>query len=84
MLLVQEYERELKAAGFADVVVEDRTAQFEACLRAELAALEGDRAGFVAEFSERDYAEVVENWRGKLARVEAGEQRWGLFRASKP
>lgn len=28
--------------------------------------------------------QVVSNWRGKLARVEAGEQKWGLFRAFKP
>lgn len=28
--------------------------------------------------------QVLANWRGKLERVEAGEQRWGLFRAFKP
>lgn len=46
--------------------------------------MEADRDGFVAEFSERDYAEVADGWRAKLARVEAGEQRWALFRATKP
>ena len=28
--------------------------------------------------------QVLANWRGKLERVDAGEQRWGLFRAFKP
>jgi len=28
--------------------------------------------------------QVVANWRGKLERVAAGEQKWGLFRAFKP
>lgn len=29
-------------------------------------------------------AQVVDSWRAKLDRVEAGEQQWGLFRAYKP
>lgn len=28
--------------------------------------------------------QVVANWRSKLERVAAGEQKWGLFRAFKP
>lgn len=83
-LPLQEYAGALEAAGFAGVTVEDRTPQFEGCLRRELAGMEADRAGFVAEFSERDFAEVADGWRAKLARVEAGEQRWALFRATKP
>ena len=34
--------------------------------------------------SQSDYDEVVASWRAKLARVKAGEQRWGLFRAFRP
>ena len=78
------YRAMIEAAGFQDVTAEDRTWQFEECLRRELAAAQKGRASFVAEFSERDFEEVVANWQAKLERVEAGEQRWGLFRAVKP
>ncbi len=59
-------------------------AQFEECLRRELAAAQADEAGFVADFSQRDYEDVVEGWQAKLQRVKAGEQRWGMFMATKP
>lgn len=81
---VAEYGALLAAAGFADVAAEDVTPAFEASLRAELARAEGDKAAFVAEFSEADYEEVVGGWGAKLARVAAGEQKWGLFYAIKP
>lgn len=81
---VEEYGQMLKDAGFTDVVAEDRTWQFEASLKRELAAAEADKAAFVAEFSEQDYSDVVGGWVAKLQRVADGEQRWGLFTARKP
>jgi phosphoethanolamine N-methyltransferase len=59
-------------------------AQFEASLQRELAAAKAEKAAFVAEFSEKDYSEVVGGWAAKLERVAEGEQRWGLFTARKP
>lgn len=35
------------------------------------------------EFSEEDYLEIVNGWKGKLARSRSGDQRWGLFYARK-
>ncbi len=58
--------------------------QFEASLRRELAAAEADKPRFVADFSEEDYDAVVGGWAAKLARVAAGEQKWGLFTGRKP
>ncbi|KAK9826761.1 hypothetical protein WJX81_007185 [Elliptochloris bilobata] len=81
---VDAYGAMLEAAGFEDVVAEDRTWQFEASLKKELAAAEAGRARFVAEFSDADFEAVVGGWRAKLARVSQGEQCWGLFRACAP
>ncbi|KAL4421015.1 hypothetical protein ABPG77_008852 [Micractinium sp. CCAP 211/92] len=80
----QEYAQLLQEAGFDGVAALDRTDQFKATLQRELAAAEAGKDAFVQQMSEADYEEVVNNWRGKLARVEAGEQKWGLFRAFKP
>jgi phosphoethanolamine N-methyltransferase len=81
---VTEYGELLSAAGFADVAAEDVTDVFESSLRTELARAEEGKAGFVAEFSDADFAEVTGGWRAKLDRVAAGEQKWGLFYATKP
>jgi phosphoethanolamine N-methyltransferase len=81
---VAEYGGLLSAAGFADVAAEDVTPAFEASLRAELARAAAGKAEFVAEFSEADYGEVVGGWEAKLGRVAGGEQKWGLFYATKP
>ena len=78
------YAAALREAGFADVVAEDRTGAFGACLASELERAAGDREAFVRDFSEGDFEEVVGAWRAKLARVARGQQRWGLFVARKP
>jgi phosphoethanolamine N-methyltransferase len=59
-------------------------AQFEASLQREVVAAKADKSGFISEFSEGDYSEVVGGWAAKLERVAEGEQRWGLFTARKP
>ena len=84
LLPVAEYGRLLADAGFTDVAAEDVTPAFEASLRAELARAAAGKAAFVAEFSEEDYDEVVGGWEAKLERVAGGEQKWGLFYATKP
>eukprot|EP00208_Stichococcus_sp_RCC1054_P004429 CAMPEP_0206143654 /NCGR_PEP_ID=MMETSP1473-20131121/21348_1 /ASSEMBLY_ACC=CAM_ASM_001109 /TAXON_ID=1461547 /ORGANISM="Stichococcus sp, Strain RCC1054" /LENGTH=557 /DNA_ID=CAMNT_0053539161 /DNA_START=40 /DNA_END=1714 /DNA_ORIENTATION=+ len=81
---VHDYGALLEDAGFADVIAEDRTWQFEASLKRELAAAEQQKAAIVAEFSEQDYQDVSSGWAAKLQRVADGEQAWGLFRARKP
>jgi hypothetical protein len=58
--------------------------QFQGFLERELEAAEARQAEFVEQCSQQDYDEVVASWRDKLARVKAGEQRWGLFRAFRP
>lgn len=35
------------------------------------------------EFSQEDYDAIVNSWTEKLQRCEAGDQRWGLFHATK-
>ncbi len=81
---VDAYAQLLKQAGFVDVVAEDRTWQFEKCLKRELASLEASRDEFLKDFGEEDYGALADGWREKLARVEQGEQRWGLFMARVP
>lgn len=58
--------------------------QFQGYLERELAAAKSRQAEFVEQCSQSDYDEVVASWCDKLARVKAGEQRWGLFRAFRP
>ena len=49
-----------------------------------MAALEAGREEWVQQLGPAAYDEVLGSWRGKLARVQAGEQQWGLFRAFRP
>jgi phosphoethanolamine N-methyltransferase len=81
---VQAYGQMLQAAGFIDVVAEDRTDQFVQVLKRELEVTEKSRDKFIADFSEDDYNYIVSGWESKLKRCSAGEQKWGLFVAHKP
>ncbi|ROL41091.1 Phosphoethanolamine N-methyltransferase 3 [Anabarilius grahami] len=38
---------------------------------------------FIQEFSKEDYDAIVKGWTEKLQRCETGDQRWGLFYATK-
>ncbi|XP_024022156.1 phosphomethylethanolamine N-methyltransferase [Morus notabilis] len=80
---VEAYGQMLRAAGFEDVVAEDRTDQFIQVLQRELDVVEKDKDEFIADFSEEDYNEIVGGWKAKLIRSTSGEQRWGLFIAKK-
>lgn len=61
-----------------------RLVQFEACLKKELEAARAGREAFERDFSAADYEVIVSGWQEKLIRVGQGEQRWGLFVATKP
>ncbi|GAB2270235.1 hypothetical protein Dimus_005139 [Dionaea muscipula] len=80
---VDSYAKMLRDAGFNEVIAEDRTDQFIQVLQRELNAVEKDKDGFVRDFSEEDYDEIVGGWKAKLARSSSGEQKWGLFIAKK-
>ncbi|KAK7844315.1 phosphoethanolamine n-methyltransferase 1 [Quercus suber] len=80
---VKSYGQMLRDAGFTDVIAEDRTEQFIQVLQRELNAVEKDKDAFIEDFSEEDYNDIVGGWKAKLIRTSSGEQRWGLFIASK-
>ena len=58
--------------------------QFQASLERELHAAEADQDSFEKDFCPEDFQEAVAGWKDKLSRAAAGEQRWGLFTATKP
>ncbi|KAK8943498.1 Phosphoethanolamine N-methyltransferase 2 [Platanthera guangdongensis] len=73
----------LADAGFQPVIAEDKTSQFVEVLQRELDAVEKNREEFIRHFSKEDYYEIVDGWKAKLKRSKTGEQRWGLFIATK-
>eukprot|EP00250_Pteridium_aquilinum_P022641 c25496_g1_i1 orf=374-1858(+) len=80
---VKEYGQMIQQGGLDEVISEDRTAQFVNILNNELALFEKRKVSFLQEFSEEDYDAIVEGWKAKLKRCEEGEQKWGLFLATK-
>ncbi|CAO2197995.1 unnamed protein product [Urochloa humidicola] len=80
---VEAYGQMLKDAGFSHVIAEDRTDQFLAILQKELDRFERNKDGFLSDFSQGDYDDIVNGWKAKVQRSSAGEQRWGLFIATK-
>ncbi|NP_001414863.1 phosphoethanolamine N-methyltransferase 1 isoform 2 [Triticum aestivum] len=80
---VKTYGKMLEDAGFHDVVAEDRTDQFLRVLERELGETEKNKEAFLADFTQEDYDDIVNGWSAKLKRSSAGEQKWGLFIATK-
>ncbi|KAJ3702390.1 hypothetical protein LUZ61_006095 [Rhynchospora tenuis] len=80
---VKAYGKMIEAAGFHDVVAEDRTNQFLEVLQRELDTVEKEKDVFIEDFSEEDYDAIVNGWKAKLKRSSDGEQLWGLFIATK-
>nr|XP_033477076.1 phosphoethanolamine methyltransferase isoform X1 [Epinephelus lanceolatus] len=78
-----QYGKFLEEAGFCKVRAEDRTAQFIQVIKTELQRAETIKNEFIQEFSEEDYFAIVNGWREKLERSNSGDQRWGLFYASR-
>uniref|UniRef100_A0A3B1IYG4 phosphoethanolamine N-methyltransferase n=1 Tax=Astyanax mexicanus TaxID=7994 RepID=A0A3B1IYG4_ASTMX len=79
----QRYGQFLEEAGFTKVRAEDRTAQFIQVIKDELKRAEEIQNEFIQEFSQEDYDAIVNGWTEKLQRCEAGDQRWGLFYATR-
>ncbi|XP_075902732.1 phosphoethanolamine methyltransferase isoform X2 [Nelusetta ayraudi] len=77
------YGKLLEEAGFCNVRAEDRTVQFIEVIETELKRAEAIKEEFIEEFSEEDYLAIVNGWREKLGRSKTGDQRWGLFHATK-
>uniref|UniRef100_A0A0E0PQT4 phosphoethanolamine N-methyltransferase n=1 Tax=Oryza rufipogon TaxID=4529 RepID=A0A0E0PQT4_ORYRU len=80
---VKTYGKMLEDAGFHHVIAEDRTDQFLRVLQRGLAEVEKNKEAFLADFTQEDYDDIVNGWNAKLKRSSAGEQRWGLFIATK-
>uniref|UniRef100_A0A8K9XBN2 phosphoethanolamine N-methyltransferase n=1 Tax=Oncorhynchus mykiss TaxID=8022 RepID=A0A8K9XBN2_ONCMY len=78
-----EYGKFLQQAGFSNVRAEDRTAQFTQVIQTELERAAAMKDEFIEEFSEEDYLAIVNGWRDKLKRCDTGDQRWGLFHATR-
>ncbi|XP_074504801.1 uncharacterized protein LOC141775384 [Sebastes fasciatus] len=78
-----QYGKFLQEAGFCNVRAEDRTAQFIQVIKTELENAEVIKDEFIQEFSEEDYVEIVNGWREKLGRSNSGDQRRGLFYATR-
>ncbi|XP_062846937.1 phosphoethanolamine methyltransferase isoform X2 [Trichomycterus rosablanca] len=79
----QRYGMFLEEAGFTNVKAEDRTAQFIKVIKDELIRAEKIKNEFIQEFSQEDYDAIVNGWTEKLQRCKTGDQRWGLFYATK-
>jgi phosphoethanolamine N-methyltransferase len=78
LLTVKAYGKLLEDAGFVEVRVEDLTARFVEIHETELKGFAGD------DRVEGELADLAYAWREKIDRARCGEQRWGLFTASKP
>ncbi|KAK2890777.1 hypothetical protein Q8A67_013420 [Cirrhinus molitorella] len=79
----QKYGQFLSEVGFSNVRAEDRTEQFIQVIKAELHRAGEMKQEFIKEFSQEDYDTIVNGWTEKLQRCETGDQRWGLFYATK-
>jgi len=84
LLSVPDYGKLLKDIGFVNVRAEDRTEQFVSVLNTELERMKTIKEGFIQEFSEKDYTDLVTGWQDKIRRCGNGDQKWGLFYAEKP
>ncbi|KAM4621185.1 phosphoethanolamine methyltransferase isoform 2-T3 [Polymixia lowei] len=78
-----QYGKFIEQAGFCNVRAEDRTAQFIQVIKTELERAEAIKDEFIKEFSEEDYFAIVNGWSAKLQRCNTGDQRWGLFHATR-
>uniref|UniRef100_A0A7N8Y8K9 phosphoethanolamine N-methyltransferase n=1 Tax=Mastacembelus armatus TaxID=205130 RepID=A0A7N8Y8K9_9TELE len=80
---LSQYGKFIQEAGFCNVRAEDRTSQFIQIIKTELQRVEDIKDEFIEEFSEEDYFAIVNGWREKLERSNNGDQRWGLFYATR-
>ena len=74
---IEEYSALISDAGFEQVNGEDITPRFIEILHADLARIEA------LKLDRSNGDKLKQSWQQKLARAEAGHQRWGLFSARK-
>jgi len=72
-----EYAELITNAGFEQVVAEDITARFIEILHSDIERIEQ------SDMDRETRRELQQSWQQKVARAEAGYQRWGLFTARK-
>jgi len=83
LLTVSDYGKVLEEAGFVNVQPIDATNRFVEVLQFELNKLQNEQEQFIADFSQEDFDDLVSGWSAKLKRCGDGDQKWGLFIASK-
>ncbi|XP_051506125.1 uncharacterized protein LOC127413219 [Myxocyprinus asiaticus] len=79
----QRYGQFLSEVGFTNVKALDRTEQFIQVIKSELQQAEEIKEEFIQEFSKEDYDAIINGWTKKLQCCGTGDQRWGLFCATK-
>lgn len=80
---LKNYENVLRNSGFESVVAESKTDYFVQILKKEMAKFKTSKKDFIAQFSIKDYQDLMDGWEIKVDRCNSGEQGWGLFKASK-
>merc|ERR1719150_893465 len=83
LLTVKDYGKVLERVGFKNVKAIDKTDEFVNILKMEMEKFQPTKDTFIKEFSKRDYDDLVEGWKIKVVRCNAGDQGWGWFSAIK-
>ncbi|GJN15117.1 hypothetical protein PR202_gb02008 [Eleusine coracana subsp. coracana] len=78
----EEFAAYIKQRGY-DLHDVKAYGKFLRVLARELTEVEKNKDAFLADFSQEDYDAIVDGWNAKLKRSSVGEQRWGLFIATK-
>lgn len=73
----------LEKAGFKQVVVEDRSQKLVTIHKQELETFIPTEEAFVAEFSRRDFNDLVKTWTDVIQWTEDGQMTWGCYTATK-
>ncbi|XP_046544138.1 phosphoethanolamine N-methyltransferase-like [Haliotis rubra] len=79
-----QYGKRFEEAGFVDVRVEDKTKVFTEALTTELNQIHKRRADYIGDVHKKDCDDIVSDWKDTLHLTGEGEQRWGIFCATKP
>ena len=82
---VEEYKKILEKAGWLVERAEDTTDWFIEVLKDEISKMTSTsrREEFLSKFSEKELDDLLKGWEEKVVRSSKGEQRWGLFIATK-
>ncbi|MCL5778273.1 methyltransferase domain-containing protein [Limibaculum sp. FT325] len=81
----RRYREALAAAGFTDIVLDNRNPFFRVEMRKDLARLEGpERAEFDAMLSPAEIDRQIRTWKTMIVVLDTGEHCPHLFRAHKP